>query len=81
MNNVRCMDCIHYDPRFKFTPRGEREAFYGWCKVKSIYPHTAPDGVVIPPDVRRAEPDEPIAKPFIVEGKKVVTHCTDIVRK
>lgn len=80
-NTVKCQDCVHYDPQSKFTPKGPKEAWYGWCAKKSVYPHKAPDGQVIPDGVRRASEDDPIAKPFIVQGSKVQVDCTDVVKK
>lgn len=76
-----CSGCIHFDGQKKFTPKGEKEAWYGWCKAKSIYPHTAPDGMSIPDGVKRAEEGSDVSKPFIVDGKKAIISCTDIVRK
>lgn len=81
MNTVKCRDCVHYDPQSKFTPRGPKEAWYGWCAAKSVYPHKAPDGQVIPDGVTRADAEAPIAKPFIVQGDAVQTSCTSVVKK
>lgn len=80
-NVIKCQDCVYYDVQKKFSPRGEKDAWYGWCSKKSIYPHKAPDGQVIPDLVQRAAEDEPIAQPFIVQGNKVQISCTDVVRK
>lgn len=81
MNNVKCRDCVHYDPQSKFTPRGPKDAWYGWCAAKSVYPHKAPDGQVIPDGVQRADAEQPIAKPFIVQGDAVQTGCTNVVKR
>lgn len=81
MNTVKCRDCVHYDAQSKFTPRGPKEAWYGWCTAKSVYPHKAPDGQVIPDGVTRADAEDPIAKPFIVQGDAVQTSCTSVVKK
>lgn len=81
MNTVKCRDCVHYDPQAKFTPRGPKEAWYGWCAAKSVYPRKAPDGQVIPDGVTRADAEAPIAKPFIVQGDAVQTSCTSVVKK
>ena len=81
MNNVKCQDCVFYDGQQKFTPRGPKDAWYGWCAKKSVYPFKAPDGQVIPEGVQRASEDEPIAKPFIVHGGKVQIACADVVKK
>ena len=80
-NSTKCMNCVFYDPQQKFTGRGFKDAWYGWCAKKSVYPFKAPSGQVIPPDVQRATEEEPIAKPFIVEGNKVRLDCTDMVKK
>jgi hypothetical protein len=80
-NTIKCQDCVYYDPQFKFTPKGLKEAWYGWCTKKSIYPHKTPDGQIIPEGVQRVSEDEPIAKPFIVDGSKILISCTDAVKK
>ena len=81
MNKLKCSDCVFYDQQYKFSPTGPRPAWYGWCSKKSLYPHRAPDGMVIPPDAERVGEDEAIAKPFIVDGARVITACTDAVKK
>lgn len=79
MNKTKCEDCVHYDPQKKFSPKGERDSWYGWCKEKSIYPHTAPDGQTIPLGVKRAaEGERP--NPVIVYGIKVKVGCTDVIK-
>lgn len=80
-NTIKCQDCVFYDGQQKFTQAGQKPAWYGWCAKKSIYPFKAPDGQVIPPDAMRADEEDPIAKPFIVQGSKVRVDCTDVIKK
>lgn len=81
MNKTPCGECVHYDPREKFTPLGPQPASYGWCAKKSVYPHKAPDGMVIPEGAQRADSDAAVCAPVIVRPKTVVPACTDMVRK
>jgi hypothetical protein len=81
MNTIKCGDCVFFDQREKFTPRGPKPAWYGWCAKKSIYPHRAPDGMVIPEGATRAAEDATMSSPVIVDPKKAVVTCTEVVRK
>ena len=72
INQRPCKDCLHYDA----IVRGDnRPTQRGWCADKSEYPAVEPDGKLSPDGVRRVAPGE-LARPFIVVGTEVVSHCT-----
>lgn len=81
MNKLPCNQCAHFDVQKKFTPKGEKDSWMGWCKAKSIYPHTAPDGMTIPDDAKRMPEGSDRSKPYIVSGKGVQKTCALVMAK
>jgi len=80
MANKPCNQCDHYDGQKKHSPSGPRDAWLGWCKKMSKYPHTDPDGMVVPADVVRVAEGER-AEPYIVAGNKVKLNCLNFIQK
>jgi hypothetical protein len=73
MNTLKCKDCRHYDT---IRSGQSKNPQHGWCAARSIYPmHEEIGGPTFPPGVQRMDrPDVP-AKPEIVSGSSVATHC------
>jgi hypothetical protein len=72
-----CKTCQHYDPIKKGK---SKEARHGWCSIQSLYPAKEQPGQTFPAGVRRVPPGE-LAKPLIVTGSEVVSHCMLYRRK
>lgn len=75
-NTSPCSDCQFYDPILKGmqpTPRG-------WCVKKSLYPFRDSPGQQTPPNAKRVASMADLAKPHIVEGKKVVADCNQYAK-
>lgn len=78
INSKPCKDCANYAP-IKVGD-GKKQARRGWCSVKSVYPAQEQPGQIFPPGVRRAQPGE-LAKPVIVVGNEVQSHCDQFREK
>lgn len=77
MADQPCKTCQHYDPIKKGK---NKEARHGWCSIQSLYPAKEQPGQTFPAGVKRARPGE-LAKPVIVTGTGVVSHCMLYRRK
>ena len=81
LNDQPCTACRHYDPIRNGSADGKPKfANRGWCSVQSLYPHKEMEGQVFPVGVKRVGPRE-LAKPHIVVGAEVQTHCAQFVPK
>jgi hypothetical protein len=77
VNDKPCNLCANYDPIKRLD---KARSGRGWCAVKSIYPTVEPPERSFPPGVKRAEDGE-LAKPKIVVGKLVESHCAQFRAK
>ncbi len=77
MNDRPCQECIHYDAIVRGDSHPTRR---GWCAAKSEYAAVEPQGRLFPPGVKRVAPGER-AKPVIVIGEAIVSHCTQVRAK
>jgi hypothetical protein len=71
MADQPCKTCANYDP---IKVAGKREAAHGWCAALSLYPAPGVRGRKVPHGAPQALEGQR-AKPYIVEGGKIVKHC------
>jgi hypothetical protein len=80
-NSLPCKQCVHFDQKYKGSPDGiPRPAWYGWCAVRSVYPHQELEGQVFPSEVKRAAHGQ-VPKPFVVKADGVVGFCLQGMKK
>lgn len=81
MNKIPCEKCAHYDVQKKFTPKGEKDAWLGWCIAKSVYPNPVPEGMTLPDGAKQVAPGTDRSKPYIVSGKSTQKTCSLVMLK
>lgn len=91
MNTIKCKDCAHFDERFKFVQKVQRDGtivnvqkplWYGHCTAQSLYPAKEQDGQLFPLNVRRRDLDDKrLAEMESVDKEKVKTHCVLALKK
>ena len=70
-NNLRCGQCVHYDP---LLGPNEKDTGMAWCAKRSVYPHQEGPGQIFPLGVTRVAFGE-LARPFITKKDSVISPC------
>jgi len=80
-NKTPCAKCAHYDAQKKFTPKGEKDSWLGWCVARSEYPNPVPDGMTLPEGAKQVPAGTDRSKPYIVAGASVQARCSLVMVK
>ena len=79
-NQIKCENCVNFDPQHKFVNGKKRLVWYGFCAAQSKYPTKEQDGQIFPADADRVAEGE-VAQMVTVKRDGIVKDCLLAIKK
>lgn len=77
MNEVRCVDCVHFQEQERGSTQGPKTVTsYALCQAQTVYLKGASN---VPPGAQTT--DEPIGKAYVITKNSLIPHCEHARRK